>query len=119
MSPNESNIKATVRKRELFLADYENATDPLAEAFRMLRLQVQSAFADSESGLAQIILITSSMEKEGKTTIACNLAQICAIAHIKTLLVDLDLRKPTVHDVFKIPRVPGVTDLLLSEDPMD
>ncbi|MBN1356812.1 CpsD/CapB family tyrosine-protein kinase [bacterium] len=104
--------------RKIFLADYESTTDPLAEAFRMLRLQIQTSVQPNSGEKGNIILITSAIEQEGKTTVACNLAQMCAIAHIKTLLIDTDLRKPSIHLGFDIPRKPGVTDILLSDNQM-
>jgi len=43
---------------------------------------------------------------------------MCAIAQIPTLLIDTDLRKPSVHNAFGIPRKPGITDCLLSDGKM-
>lgn len=107
-------------RRETFLVDYDTGSDPLAEAFRMLRLQIQTAIKSSHGDTrGKIILITSSVAQEGKTTTACNLAQMCAIAHIPTVLIDADLRKPSVHRAFSLPRSPGISDMLLSGNPDD
>ncbi len=116
MTNKPEKTVSTSRSRNIFLVDYETTTDPVAEAFRMLRLQIQTSMGPAQNGDARVILVTSALEKEGKTTIACNLAQMCAIAHIPTLLIDTDLRKPAIHNAFNIPRTPGITDELLSDD---
>jgi capsular exopolysaccharide synthesis family protein len=108
-SKNDKNNIAT-------LVNFESTKDPLAEAFRMLRLQVEMSM-DGESARGTAIMITSALQSEGKTMVSCNLAQICAIAKIPTLLIDCDLRKPMVHRVFDIPRSPGITDFLLEDLP--
>ena len=99
------------------LVDFDSTKDPLAEAFRMLRLQIEASIDADGQMKSSTILITSVVQGEGKTTIASNLAEVCAIAHIPTLLLDADLRKPMVHQVFDIPRTPGVTDILMDDNP--
>lgn len=79
-----------------------------SEAFRALRTRIQ--FSKVEKDSIKTILITSSTPREGKTTISVNLAGSFANAGKKTLLVDCDLRKPRMHNVFKVKRFPGITD---------
>lgn len=100
------------------LFDFDSSSEPLGEAFRMLRLQIEAALdTPTTQKHASIILITSSVQSEGKTTVASNLARICAIAKVPTLLLDADFRKPMVHEAFGINRKPGITDLLLEDIP--
>ena len=72
---------------------------PDAEAFRHLRASVDFANADTH---AKVIMITSALPGEGKSTTAANLAVALAKAGKDVVLVDLDLRDPTLHKLFKL-----------------
>ena len=88
------------------------ATDPrspFAEGFRTLRTNLQFT---KKSDKATTILITSTIASEGKTTISANLAKILEMAQYKTLLINLDIRKPTLHHFFDIDNSIGITDYL-------
>jgi capsular exopolysaccharide synthesis family protein len=86
-----------------------------AEAFRMLRTGL--AFASAERPL-RTIAVTSPGPSEGKSTIAVNLASVLVQAGARVLLVDADLRHPVLHTVFKHPKKPGLSDLIvLGGDP--
>lgn len=62
----------------------------------------------------QIILITSSILGEGKSTLAALLARSIAMNRKKALLIDFDIRRPTIHSIFKVPRENGLIDILRS-----
>jgi polysaccharide biosynthesis transport protein len=81
-----------------------------SEAFRALRTRIQFSRVNRET--LKTILITSSAPQEGKSTIAINLAGSFALSNKKTLLLDCDLRKPSMHKVFNTERVPGLIDFL-------
>jgi len=81
-----------------------------SEAFRTLRTNVSSVLAKTNG---KIIMVSSSLVEEGKTTTCANLATAFAQSGKKTLLIDADLRRPTVDKIFGIERSPGLTDLLL------
>jgi succinoglycan biosynthesis transport protein ExoP len=83
----------------------------LAESFRSLRTNIQFSALDKN---IKSIVLTSATPREGKTVVAANLAIAMAQAGLKTLLLDTDLRKPTVNRIFGLDAVPGVTELLLS-----
>lgn len=83
-----------------------------AEAFRMLRTNLQFSSSDFRSNA---VLITSPEPGEGKSTTAINLAITTAQLGYDTLLVDADLRRPNLHKVFRVDREPGLVDILLSE----
>lgn len=85
-----------------------------SEAFRALRTRIQ--FSRVEKDSIKTILITSSTPKEGKTTISVNLAGSFANAGKKTLILDCDLRKPRMHNVFKVKRYPGITDYFFGQE---
>jgi capsular exopolysaccharide synthesis family protein len=98
------------KARELVvLSDPDSAE---AESFRILRTNLD--MANLAVG-AKTMMITSALEKEGKSTIAANLAVAFARAGKAVSLVDLDLRRPTVARFFGIEQSPGVTDVALSD----
>jgi capsular exopolysaccharide synthesis family protein len=103
----------------IYLADFGTSDDVLTEAFRMLRLHVDCLLEDTknQSG-GTAILITSAVQGEGKTTVACNLALACAGTGIDTLLIDADMRNPNVHKAFNLERSPGLSDVLLNHQNM-
>ncbi|MCP4366411.1 MAG: AAA family ATPase [Planctomycetes bacterium] len=86
------------------------------EAFRSLRTNVQ---LKTEKDGKKLLLLTSSNPVEGKTVVAANLAIAVAQNKIKTLLVDADLRRPSIHDIFGIEREPGLSDILLGNSNLD
>jgi capsular exopolysaccharide synthesis family protein len=61
---------------------------------------------------ARLVLVTSAIRGEGKTTLATQLATSYARAHCRTVLVDFDLRSPAVHRAIGLPVAPGVSELL-------
>lgn len=85
----------------------------LKESFRLIRTNLA---INSESGaLPQVILITSAMPQEGKTSVAANLALSFATKGEKTLIVDGDLRRGRVHKLFEVQNRPGLSDILSSQ----
>lgn len=89
---------------------------PSAESFRALRLALELR-SDGESD-RRIILITSAEPDEGKSTIASNYALASSLSHRRVLVLDADLRRPQMHEFFKIPRTPGLVDLLANGEPI-
>jgi capsular exopolysaccharide synthesis family protein len=94
-------------EQELILS-YNSDSAP-AESFRTLRTRLQ--FAKLEPEPIKIILITSSIPKEGKTIISANLAASFSLSS-KVLLLDCDFRKPRIHNLFNQKRYPGLCDFL-------
>jgi Mrp family chromosome partitioning ATPase/capsular polysaccharide biosynthesis protein len=88
-----------------------------AEAFRVLRTNLD--FARLTADDVKTILITSSVEQEGKSTTAANLAVALARSGKRTCLVDLDLRRPYLHKFFQIVSAPGITDVALGLGTLD
>ncbi len=68
---------------------------------------------------AHTILITSTVGNEGKTTVALNLGSIMSIANKKTIIVSLDMRKPTLHKKFNLPNIFGVSSILVRESDLE
>ena len=63
----------------------------------------------------RIFMITSPAEGEGKSTVSVHVARTLAEANLRTLLIDFDLRRPTLHNAFGLPAAPGVAEILADE----
>ena len=92
-------------------------TGPNAEAFRMLRTNLE--FASLERDDMRTVLITSAVAKEGKSTTAANLAIAEARAGRRVALVDLDLRVPFIDRFFGLVHAQGVTDVALGNTTLE
>ena len=88
-----------------------------AEAFRLLRANLE--FVRMSSGEVKTILITSAVEREGKSTTAANLAIAEARSGRSVVLVDLDLRRPYVQRFFRLESTTGITDVALGSVRLD
>lgn len=84
-----------------------------AEAFRTLRNSVLLSSIDKQS---KTILISSTIPKEGKSFTACNFAVVLAQQGSRVLVVDSDLRRPTMHSYFGLKNGDGLSNLILGED---
>ncbi|MGZ4407363.1 MAG: CpsD/CapB family tyrosine-protein kinase [Gaiellaceae bacterium] len=84
---------------------------PSSEPFRALRLGLQLPAAEHQS---KVLLVTSAEQGEGKSTLAANYALVSAIGYRNVLLIDADLRRPALHDIFGTGRIPGLVDLAAS-----
>lgn len=87
----------------------------LADSFGALRTAI--LFKDDDEVLPRTILVSSCRAGEGKTTVSVNFAMSLAQLGNRVLLVDADLRKPSVHRAFGIEAGPGVIDCLLFGTP--
>jgi capsular exopolysaccharide synthesis family protein len=80
-----------------------------AEAFRALRTSLLLSIAGGEP---KTILLSSATPSEGKTTVSINLACVLAQRNVRVLLIDADLRRPTVHHRFGLNGKVGLTSVL-------
>lgn len=84
-----------------------------AEAYRSLRSNIEYSSFDDEY---RVIVVTSSVPGEGKSTTSGNLAIALAQSGNSVLLVDCDMRKPSIHKKFKISNISGTAELLLRKE---
>lgn len=94
------------------LAVLEAPRAPYAEAYRNLRTNLQFSLAVDASNA---LVVSSAEPGEGKTTTIANLAVTMAQMGKRVLLVDTDLRRPSLHHLFRVPPEPGLTDLFLRD----
>jgi capsular exopolysaccharide synthesis family protein len=74
---------------------------------------------DAEQEDARVIMVSSAMPSEGKTTLSCHIASSLARAGRKVVLVDCDLRRPNVHRVFNLPNEAGFCEVVLGKKGLD
>ena len=84
-----------------------------AEAYRLLRTNISFSLPDKTSG--KVIGITSPCPQEGKSTTSVNLAYALAEAGNSVLLIDADMRRPSVAKMLEMPRSPGLSNILIEE----
>ncbi|MEX1254310.1 MAG: polysaccharide biosynthesis tyrosine autokinase [Dehalococcoidia bacterium] len=84
-----------------------------AEAYKVLRTNVQFSTVDQP---AQVMLVSSASPGEGKTTTTANLAIAMAQTGQRVVVVDADLRRPSLHRIFSLPNQSGLTNALLARE---
>jgi len=89
-----------------------NPRSPISEQFRTIRTNIQFSSVDEK---IQSILVTSPSAANGKSMTAANIATVYAQQGMKTLLIDADLRKPTVHYTFRLSNLRGLSNVLVGE----
>lgn len=86
------------------------------EAYRAIRTNLQFLPKHEKS---EVIAITSSVSGEGKTTISASLARIIAQTNKKVIVLDLDLRKASLHKEFNIPNNIGISNYLTNQNSLE
>ena len=87
--------------------------DRLRESFRKLRLNLQLTGID---GAPKVIVVTSAVPREGKSTVTRNLALAYREAGLKVCVIDCDLRRPGLAKLLDVPITPGLTDVVVGDE---
>lgn len=86
-----------------------NPKSPISEQYRTIRTNIEFSQVDAD---IRTIMVTSTGPGEGKSTTVANLATVFAEQGKQVLLIDADLRKPTVHYTFRMQNTTGLTNIL-------
>ncbi len=105
--------KTDAEERFVHLFSHYQPQSPTTEAYRNIHTNLKLSPA------RKTILITSSGPREGKSSVACNLALVMAQIGLKTVLVSADLRRPILAKVFGIKREPGLNELIMGTVGLD
>ncbi|WEG73788.1 CpsD/CapB family tyrosine-protein kinase [Vagococcus intermedius] len=105
----KKNELKNIMPKGVSLITLKNKNSPVSEQYRTIRTNIQFAMAESS---LKTIVVTSSGPSEGKSTTSANLAVVFANSGLRVLLVDADLRKPTVAKTFNLKNERGLSNLL-------
>lgn len=111
--PVISSIRRTKIKDPML--SIKNPRSSFAETFRIIRTRIEFVVQRKTNIM---ITVTSAESNDGKTYFSANLAAIYAMTQRKTLLVDMDIRKPNMHELFDYSNDLGVTNYLIGEQPL-
>jgi len=98
-------------ERQMRLITHFSPPSTISEAYRTLRTNLLF----SQGGGHRVVIVSSATIKEGKSTIAANLAVVLAQQGGRILLIDADMRKPMQHHIFGLERAPGLAEVLLDQ----
>jgi Mrp family chromosome partitioning ATPase len=110
MAAHESRPHAHAHHPDPVLITLTEPKSAASEAFRTLRTNIQFAGLDQP---CRTIVVTSAGPEEGKTTSAANFGVVAAQAGSRVCVVDSDLRRPTLHRLFKLSNARGLTTALV------
>ena len=117
--PVLGRIPFDTRKQPARPAALVEPRSPVSEAFRALNTNLRFLAAARSQGrpsqVGEILVVTSALTGEGKTTVAGNLAVTAARTGLRVLLVDADLRKPSIGKMFGVETPRGLAHLLAGE----
>ena len=116
LDPTLGSIPFDRRERALPLYVEDRMQPATAEAFRHLRTSLQFLDVDNT---AQVIVVSSSIPGEGKSFVSRNLALTIAASNHRVLLIEADLRRPTLSEAFGLKSVPGLSDVLAGRADLD
>ena len=118
LSLSSTNALESPRRNEtaeIELLSWHEPPSHFAECFRVAATSI--LFTPAVKTNRRAFVITSSQPREGKTTVASNLAITLAGVHDRVLLVDADLRQPRLHQIYGVPNVWGLSNLLRESQP--
>jgi capsular exopolysaccharide synthesis family protein len=104
-------------QRRVELVTFQRKPSLVAESFRAAVASI--LFSGENGNHPRVIVVTSPAPKEGKTTVTTNLALALSEINRRVLLIDADLRKPRLHNIFDVSNEHGLTDVLKAPGPLN
>lgn len=114
---HRQKVDQETQKNGVMLVTYAEPKHVVSEQFRTVRTNIE--FAGAALDHCQVVMFTSSAMSEGKSAVSANVAVTWAQAGKKVLLIDADLRRPTVHATFQKLNLDGVTTVLTGKNKID
>ncbi|MRR06899.1 MAG: polysaccharide biosynthesis tyrosine autokinase [Deltaproteobacteria bacterium] len=111
-SGDKKEGEGRIDERKTSLIAHTDPKSTISEAFRALRTGLHFSAVSKKK---QVLLITSTFPGEGKSTISSNLACILSQTGARTVVIDCDLRRSTLHEKFALTKEPGLTNLLAGD----
>jgi capsular exopolysaccharide synthesis family protein len=104
-------------ERRVELVTFQHKPSLVAESFRAAVASI--LFSGENGNYPRVIVLTSPAPKEGKTTVVSNLALALVEINRRVLLIDADMRKPRLHDIFNVSNEHGLSDVLKAAGPLN
>ncbi len=115
--PGFSHAPQSTLHDQVALATLDRQPSPLAESFRSVLTSI--LFCGIGEQPPRVLAVSSANPREGKTTVISNLAVALAEINRRVLLIDGDLRKPRIHDIFDLDNKSGLGDILRLPSPLN
>ncbi|HHP5661872.1 CpsD/CapB family tyrosine-protein kinase [Bacillus paranthracis] len=115
MALNLFKKKKNYRQRRQLIA-HQQPKSPISEQYRNIRTNIEFAAVDKN---IHSLMITSANPSEGKTTTTANMAVVFAQQGKKVLLIDADMRKPAMHQMFQVDNIFGLTNVLTHSERLE
>jgi capsular exopolysaccharide synthesis family protein len=112
LGSNSLGTVPTFNDRGDDLISRRDPLSPVSEAYRTIRTNIR--FLSTEKPI-KVIVLSSSVPQEGKSTTAVNLANVSAQSGARVLLIDADLRKPRQHRILNVPNLQGLSNALFAD----
>ena len=110
-------LSVDVADERMETVSWHRKSSLLAESFRTTLTSI--LFAGQNGDRPRVLVFTSASPKEGKTTVVSNLGIALAEINHNVLLIDADMRRPRLHNVFDVPNKIGLSELLLQKTPLE
>ena len=108
---NKAKLDEDSMKYGVALITRDDPKSGISEQYRTIRTNLKFSFLDPDF---KILAVMSALPSEGKSTVSANLAVTWAEEKKRVLLVDADLRRPTVHRTFKVSNRYGLSNIITS-----